>query len=133
MRKLGVKEGHIVLALGSTPDILARIQEGLPRAAYILDEMPKRAAVDVVLVWPKPGDDLEDMFRLLRNAIVPDGAVWAVISRKRTTAKGTERVTFDQVQAAALRTDLVDNKVVSLSDREYGIRFVIRREKRGFQ
>jgi hypothetical protein len=34
------------------------------------------------------------------------------------------------MQAAALTTDLVDNKIVSLSDEEYATRFVIRRERR---
>jgi len=66
----------------------------------------------------------------LRGAITLDGAIWAVIPKKKV-AKKTTSVTFDQVQTVALKTDLVDNKVVSLSDGEYGIRFVVRKEKRG--
>jgi len=66
----------------------------------------------------------------LRNASTPDGAIWAVIPKKRERKK--TGVTFGQVQAAALKTtDLVDNKIASLSDSEYGIRFAVRKEKRG--
>ncbi len=34
------------------------------------------------------------------------------------------------MQAAALTTDLVDNKIVSLTGEDYATRFVIRKERR---
>ena len=36
-----------------------------------------------------------------------------------------------ELQEAALRTDLVDNKVATLSVEEYATRFVIRKDRRG--
>jgi hypothetical protein len=39
-------------------------------------------------------------------------------------------LSWEQVQQAALRTDLVDNKIASVSDQEYGTRFVIRKDRR---
>jgi len=38
---------------------------------------------------------------------------------------------WSELQEAALRTDLVDNKVASLSVEEYATRFVIRKDRRG--
>jgi hypothetical protein len=34
------------------------------------------------------------------------------------------------MQAAGLQTDLVDNKVASVTEQDYGTRFVIRKERR---
>ena len=39
-------------------------------------------------------------------------------------------LTWEEMQAAALTTDLVDNKNASMTDEEYGTRFVIRKERR---
>ena len=38
--------------------------------------------------------------------------------------------TWEELQAAGLQTDLVDNKIASLTEEEYGTRFVIRKERR---
>lgn len=37
---------------------------------------------------------------------------------------------WQEMQAAGLRTDLVDNKVASITAEDYGTRFVIRKELR---
>lgn len=39
-------------------------------------------------------------------------------------------VTFDDLLEIALRTDLVDNKTLTFSEKEYGVRFVARRHLR---
>jgi hypothetical protein len=38
--------------------------------------------------------------------------------------------TWEQLQAAGLQTDLVDNKVASITEEDYGTRFVIRKQRR---
>ena len=130
MRKLGIKTDSLVVAINANPDILAKIKEGLPDRTTLVTEIPVNAQAKVFLVWLTERDDLYQLFQQLRGAITLDGAIWAVIPKKKV-AKKTTSVTFDQVQTVALKTDLVDNKVVSLSDGEYGIRFVVRKEKRG--
>jgi hypothetical protein len=44
-------------------------------------------------------------------------------------ARGVE-LSWEALQAAGLQTDLVDNKIASISDQEYATRFVIRKERR---
>ena len=38
---------------------------------------------------------------------------------------------WEEMQAAGLQTDLVDNKVASITGEDYGTRFVIRKDRRG--
>ena len=130
VRKLGIKADSLVVANNANPAILAMINERLPQGAVLLTRFPADMQANIILVWPTETDDLRELFQRLRQAITTDGAIWAVIPKKGTAKKKAAGVTFDQVQAAALTTDLVDNKVASFSDEEYGIRFVIRREKR---
>ncbi len=131
VRKLGVKAHSLVVAINANLEILAKIQECLPEGAILLTDLPPETQANIILVWLTERDDSYQVFQRLRHAIVPDGAIWAVIPKKVAAKKKAESFTFAQVQAAALQTDLVDNKVVSLSGEEYGIRFVIRRERRG--
>ena len=131
VRKLDIRAKYLAVALNANPDILASIQEALPEGATLVMELPTDIRPKIILVWLTDRDDLYRVFQRLGHAITPDGAIWAVIAKKTAAKNKTASVTFDQVQAAALKTNLVDNKVVSFSDQEYGIRFVIRREKRG--
>lgn len=71
-----------------------------------------------------------EVFQRLQGAIEPDGAVWAVIPKKKfARARGID-FSWEALQAAGLQTDLVDNKVVSVSEETYATRFVIRKENR---
>jgi hypothetical protein len=90
---------------------------------------------DVTEVRPRPQSDLiffaadsiDELLRLreLREALVPNGAIW-VVSRK-----GKARSIRDvDVIAAAKSAGLVDNKVVSFSDAHTSIRLVIPRADR---
>jgi hypothetical protein len=65
---------------------------------------------------------------MLQGSIKQKGAIWSVIPKRRLVEKVS--ISFRQVQDSALKSNLVDNKITSLSDKEYGIRFVIRKEKR---
>jgi uncharacterized protein (UPF0128 family) len=130
-RKLGVKPDSIVVALNANPYIVAKLQDGLPERASLLAELPTDSPSNTILVWLAENNDLYKLFQRLRRAVTPDGAIWAIIPKKKTRENKASSVTFELVQDAALKTDLVDNKVLSFSAEEYGIRFVVRKEKRG--
>ncbi len=54
-----------------------------------------------------------------------------MIPKKPVARRLGSDVTFDRLQAAALTTsDLVDNKTLTFYEETYGIRLVIRKEKR---
>lgn len=89
---------------------------------------------DLIFTWPERLAGLNGHFADLQRRITPQGAIWAVMPKKKHAARRGIDFTWEQMQAAALQTDLVDNKTASISEQEYGTRFVIRsnrREKRG--
>lgn len=128
--KLGIKENSCVVAIDANNRILERIRADLPEGVSITFDISADIKPNVILVWLTERDGLFGTLKRLRNTIIPDGVIWAVIKKKTAKSRTESSPAFDEVQAAALRTDLVDNKVLSLSEEEYGIRFVVRKEKR---
>jgi hypothetical protein len=86
---------------------------------------------NTILFWPTQLAGLSDRFAQLQRHILPDGAIWAVIPNKPFARARRIDFGWSDVQEAALQTDLVDNKVASLSVEEYATRFVIRKDRRG--
>lgn len=130
-RKLGIQANSLAVAIGASRDFLSKLREVLPDGASLATELKAGVKANIILVWLAGNENLYQVFQRLRRSIVPDGAIWAAIPKKTTRQKVADGATFDQVQAAALKVDLVDNKTATFSDTEYGIRFVIRRERRG--
>ena len=130
LKKLGIRPGQAVCFLGAKAAAISELIRKERPDVKLLDALDGRRC-DVIFYWPKPADDLPALFAELQRHIVPDGAVWAVVRTKTGRTSKGPRVEWSAVQAAALTTDLVDNKVVSLSGDEYATRFVIRKSKRG--
>lgn len=110
-----------------------------PSASVVCDACPHGVTIhyvlgaeryDAVFLWPVSRDGLAERLAALQRAIVPAGAIWLVMPNKRAAAPRGIPFTWEEMQAAALTTDLVDNKIVSLSSEEYATRFVIRKERR---
>jgi len=127
-KKLGLKPGMAVCLLGASPEADQAIRSSAPWAIFhtALDE----GLYDAILFWPTELESLAQRFARLQHCIFPDGSVWVVIPKQKFAAGRGVHFTWEQMQAAGLQTDLVDNKVASITDQEYGTRFVIRREKR---
>ena len=128
-KKLGIKSGHIVCLLDATPETAALLRQACQAGARLYDRAYD-GRCDILMFWPSQLDGLAELFARLQYQIVPAGAIWAVIPKKPfARARGIE-FSWAELQAAGLRTDLVDNKIVSLGDQEYATRFVIRKERR---
>ena len=80
---------------------------------------PPRHRGELPVAWPR-----------LQSRITPDGAIWVIVPRKPAAEKRGVDFRWEDVQAAALETDLVDNKIASLTHEEYATRFVLRRSAR---
>jgi hypothetical protein len=119
--KLGVKDGCRVAVLGVT-DADFR-QELLERTADVTEAEPL-PGTDVVFLGAEQPDDLARLPDL-RASLKPDGAIW-VVSRKGRAAT----LRYGDVLGAALAAGLVDNKVVSFSERHTALRLVIPRALR---
>jgi hypothetical protein len=83
-----------------------------------------------LLFWPSRLEGLVERFAQLQWQIVPEGAIWAVIPKKPFARARGIAFTWEAMQLAGLQTDLVDNKIATLSAEEYATRFVIRKEHR---
>jgi hypothetical protein len=129
-RKLGFKAGYSVCILGASPEGANAVRAACGVGAALTEKLG-RGTYDVILFWPRRRKDLEVDFARLQGKIRPDGAVWAVIPKKASPRSKGLDFAWEDVQAAGLTTDLVDNKVASITAEEYGTRFVIRKDRRG--
>jgi hypothetical protein len=128
-RKLGIRPGQRISLLDATHDAAALLRATCADAEF--DDALAQDHYDLVFFWPRTLDGFTARLAELQRAIAPDGAVWVVIPKQAIARRRGLGFTWEEVQAAALTTDLVDNKIASLSDEEYATRFVIRKERRG--
>lgn len=135
-KKLGLKPEMTVCLLEATPASAALIRAASPTNEHWdealntgPDGIPHRR-YDLIFFWPRHLEGLAERFATLQHHIVPDGAIWAIFPKKKFLRKYGIDFSWDQMQQAGLQTDLVDNKIASVSDDEYGTRFVIRKDRR---
>jgi|ERR1051326_5015159 hypothetical protein len=126
--KLGIKPGYKVALLERPAALTTQLEQACPGAEFY--DSLSDAPFEVLLFWPTSLEGLAETFAQLQRQIVPDGAIWAVIPKQRIARVRGLTFTWEEMQAAGLQTDLVDNKVASVSDEEYGTRFVIRKDRR---
>jgi hypothetical protein len=132
-QKLGLKPGQAICLLEATPETAqviraacAEVVGGDVTITEALDEAP----FDMIYFWPRDLAGLAERFSELQGKIVSAGAIWVVIPKKTVAQRRGMTLTWEEMQAAALTTDLVDNKNASMTDEEYATRFVIRKERR---
>ena len=129
-RKLGIKPGHTILLLDAPAPSAALLRDACPPGVTVADADDSETRYDIIFVWLRAADGLAERFAALQWRIMPNGAIWVMLLKKPVARKRGVTLTWEQMQAAALQTDLVDNKGATFSDEEYGTRFVIRRERR---
>lgn len=127
--KLGLWPAQHICLLDATPPSDTLIREAAPAGCVFASALGD-ARYDLIFCWPTALAGLAERFAMLQRHIVPDGAIWSVLPKKPIARSRGIALTWEQMQAAALTTDLVDNKIASLGDGEYATRFVIRRERR---
>ncbi|MBI3761802.1 MAG: DUF3052 family protein [Chloroflexi bacterium] len=125
--KLGLKPGHAVRVIGrGDKGLLARVREKIGRK--LIGEGDK---ADAILYWPKTVKEITPTLAELREAIVPAGGIWAITAKRdQESASGMEYLNQTDLIPLGLAAGLVDNKTCSISERESGMRFVIRRRDR---
>ena len=127
--KLGIKPGFDVCLLGAPPSMTKLFHEQSNEGVTFYDKL-SAAPYDLIFFWPTQLEGLADTFAQLQHAILPDGAIWVVIPKQKYAASRGITFSWEEMQAAGLQTDLVDNKVASLTEEDYATRFVIRKERR---
>jgi len=125
-RKLGIKEGAVVVALAA-PANYSTLLAPMPRGARITARAS--GAPDFVHVFSTKRDDLDARLRKLRPAIAQDGVVW--VSWPKRTSRVPTDITEDVIRAVALPLGFVDIKVCAVDETWSGLKLMIRRELRG--
>ena len=121
-RKLGIKPGHRVLALGA-PDGFADGTLGeLPDGVAL--RTTARGTADVIVSFHDRYADLARRMPRLRELMEPAAGLW-IAWPKRTSGVDTD-LTEDLVRELALANRLVDNKVCAIDETWSGLRLVIR-------
>ena len=128
-QKLGIKPGSRIRLIDAPTETAQQIRNACPPGVEIL-EGATELSCELIFVWPTRRAELEAVFRQLQSQITTDGALWAVIPKKQFANQRGIDFSWEELQAAGLLTDLVDNKVATISSEDYGTRFVIRKELR---
>jgi hypothetical protein len=128
--KLGLRPGQTVRVLEGRGEALDVLTAALPDGVEILHGEEDTPRCDQIFFWPRSLDGLAERFAGLQRWLVPDGSLWVVMPKKAFAARHGIAFSWEEMQAAALTTDLVDNKNASMTGEEYATRFVIRRARR---
>ena len=118
--KLGLKSGHVVSVLGVSDESFLRQARG--RAAEVVVVRAKKDS-DLVFLGVSKVADLARLAKL-EDTMKRNGAIWVI------WRKGVPALREDDVRAAALKTHLVDVKVVSFSQTHSGLKLMIRKADR---
>jgi hypothetical protein len=124
-KKLGIREGMRVIHLHA-PENYPQILGELPRGAILEDRLRKNASF--IHYFTKVKSGLSRDFPKLKEALVPDGALW--ISWPKGASKVTTDVTENVVREIGLKGGLVDVKVCAVDETWSGLKFVFRLKDR---
>jgi hypothetical protein len=128
-QKLGIRSGDRVCLLDAPPETAEVLRVVFP-PGIIFQEKLGGEPNDIILFWPRRLEGLRERLAALQFHINPQGAIWVVIPKKKFAREQGIDFDWEAMQAAGLQTDLVDNKVATISEQEYGTRFVIRKDQR---
>jgi hypothetical protein len=120
-RKLGIKPGHRVLALGAPDGFVADTLGELPDVRVAGRASGK---ADVIVSFHERRAELARRMPRLRGLMEPAAGLW-IAWPKRASGVPTD-LTEDVVRELALENRLVDNKVCAIDATWSGLRLVIR-------
>ncbi len=125
-RKLGIKEGAAIAALGEVPPDLTTLLDPLPPG--VRWKRSARAPLDLAIVFFTRRGDVTRRWPAVTTAVGPEGTVW-VAWPKRSSGVATD-LTEDAFRTDLLPSGWVDVKVCAIDETWSGLKFVLRKELR---
>jgi hypothetical protein len=121
VQKLGLREGQLICLLDAPTEASHLLLAVLPSSVVIHTSL-EVSNYDLILVWPMQLEGLAQFFTRLQAHLQPAGAIWAVMPKQKFARQRGIDYSWNQLQAAALTTDLVDNKTASFNEQDYATR-----------
>ena len=127
-KKLGIRGGSRVVAVGAPPDYQALLAP-LPDAVQFGESLADITdATDIVHAFCMRRSDLQAWLTEWRHRIRPDAVVW--VSWPKKAARLPVDITEDTIRAVALPLGFVDVKVCAVTEVWSGLKLVIRKTLR---
>lgn len=124
-KKLGIKEGFVVLTVNA-PDDYQDLVAPLPENVTMIDT--PRSEVDLIHIFTNSRAELFGKLAECVRLIKQDRSIW--VSWYKKAAKLPTEITEDTVREAAFPLGLVDIKVCAVDEKWSGLKLVIRKENR---
>ncbi|MDQ3698673.1 MAG: DUF3052 domain-containing protein [Gemmatimonadota bacterium] len=125
VKKLGIKEGGVILALAAPRDyasLLGQLPVGAKFAARV------GPTIDLVHLFVVRKADLRRQLTALRSKLRSDAVVW--VSWPKRAARVPTDITEDTIRDVALPLGFVDIKVCAVSEVWSGLKLVVRKALR---
>jgi hypothetical protein len=126
--KLGIKPGSKICLVRPAQGIISQIRDNSSDVNIVVSGL--EGECDVILCWFNPLEDIDKAMLELRKRIKPDGKIWVVKPKEEARQRSYLELDWQKIKEAALKVNLVDNKVVSINKAEDGTQFVSRKEYR---
>jgi len=123
--KLGLRPGLRVRLVNVPPEVRSKLRSELAKCDT---SGPRGVPIDFAWIFAIARASLVEEFQRATDALSPTGAIWASWPKK-TSGLATD-LDDRQVREIGLKTGLVDVKVVAVSDRWSGLKFVRRLKDR---
>lgn len=125
-KKLGIKPGTTLVAVGDVPDEYSTWLAPLPDGATVVGK--GKPPFKAVHVFVTKRAELAKHLAHLRKTLAPDGYVW--ISWPKRASRVPTNITEDVIRDVALPMGFVDIKVCAVSEIWSGLKLVIRVSER---
>jgi Protein of unknown function (DUF3052) len=124
-KKLGIKPGTVLCAVGAPPNYLALL-EPLPEDVSITRRAKDN--IELVHLFTKSRSELLKLLARYKAKLKQDGAIW--VSWPKKSSGIPSEITEHTVREVALPMGLVDIKVCAVDDVWSGLKLVIRKAER---
>jgi hypothetical protein len=124
-KKLGIKEGSVVHAIGAPLNYRALLE---PLPAGVRFEATVSDETNMVHVFETQRDRLATTLQILRRKLAADATVW--VSWPKKASKMPTTITEDTIREVALPLGFVDIKVCAVTEIWSGLKLVVRKALR---
>jgi hypothetical protein len=104
------------------PGAYVRFSNELPKRNPLYLGLPPRGLARHLVFWPDGAQSLGYVLSYLKSVLDPDGAIWVIMPKKKTTQEGEGSFSLPDLRQAAEKLGLVNDKQISYSGSHHAVR-----------